>query len=103
MVLYNVDFLALGWQPMEAIAWLSPFHYYPALSVLAGDAPTGRNLAILFGASPCSPPPRTGSSSAGTSSRLRAITGSSSPIRRDPCDDGSRIIVPWTCSSTPRR
>ncbi len=51
VVLYNVDFIALGWKPMEAIAWISPFHYFPALSVLAGDAPTGRNLAILFTAS----------------------------------------------------
>ena len=51
VVLYNVDFIALGWQPMASIAWISPFHYFPALSVLSGDAPVGRNLAILFGAS----------------------------------------------------
>jgi hypothetical protein len=51
VVMYNVDFIALGWKPMEAIAWISPFHYFPALSVLAGDAPNGRNLVILFAAS----------------------------------------------------
>lgn len=48
VVMYNVDFLAIGWDPMKKIAWLSPFHYYPALDVLAGDAPMGRNLGILF-------------------------------------------------------
>jgi ABC-type transport system involved in multi-copper enzyme maturation permease subunit len=48
VVMYNVDFLALGWDPMKKIAWMSPFHYYPALDVLAGDAPMGRNLGILF-------------------------------------------------------
>jgi ABC-type transport system involved in multi-copper enzyme maturation permease subunit len=48
VVLYCLDFLAIGWPPMRNIAWLSPFHYYPALDVLAGDAPMARNLAILF-------------------------------------------------------
>jgi ABC-type transport system involved in multi-copper enzyme maturation permease subunit len=48
VVLYCLDFLAIGWQPVRNIAWLSPFHYFPALDVLAGDAPMGRNLTILF-------------------------------------------------------
>jgi hypothetical protein len=51
VVMYNVDFIALGWRPMAAIAWLSPFHYFPALSVITGDASTVRDVAILFGAS----------------------------------------------------
>lgn len=51
VVMYNVDFIALGWKPMESIAWISPFHYFPALSVLAGEAPNGRNLSILFATS----------------------------------------------------
>lgn len=51
VVLYNVDFIALGWKPMETVAWVSPFHYFPALSVLAGDAANGRNVTILFSAS----------------------------------------------------
>jgi ABC-type transport system involved in multi-copper enzyme maturation permease subunit len=51
VVLYNVDFIALGWRPMETVAWISPFHYFPALSVMAGDAPMARNLTILFTAS----------------------------------------------------
>ena len=51
VVLYNVDFIALGWRPMQTIAWISPYHYFPALSVVAGEAPTARNLAVLFAAS----------------------------------------------------
>ena len=50
VVLYLVDFLAIGWRPIRAVAWLSPFHYYPALSIIAGDAPVWRNAVILFGA-----------------------------------------------------
>jgi ABC-type transport system involved in multi-copper enzyme maturation permease subunit len=51
VVLYLVDFLSIGWPPMRAIAWISPFHYYPALSILAGTAPAWRNLGILMSAS----------------------------------------------------
>jgi ABC-type transport system involved in multi-copper enzyme maturation permease subunit len=51
VVLYLVDFLAIGWPPMRTIAWLSPFHYYPALSILAGTAPPWRNLGILLSVS----------------------------------------------------
>jgi ABC-type transport system involved in multi-copper enzyme maturation permease subunit len=47
---YMVDFIAIGWPPMETVAWLSPFHYYPALSVVAGDAPTARNIGVLLAA-----------------------------------------------------
>ncbi len=48
VVLYLVDFLAIGWRPMRAIAWISPFHYYPALFIVAGDAPGSFNLLVLF-------------------------------------------------------
>ena len=51
VVLYLVDFLAIGWPPMRVVAWISPFHYYPALSILAGTAPPWRNLGILLSAS----------------------------------------------------
>ena len=51
VVLYSLDFLALGWRPMQSVAWISPFHYFPGLSVVAGDAPTAPNLFILFAAS----------------------------------------------------
>lgn len=48
VVAYMIDFIAIGWPPMRTIAWLSPFHYYPALSVVAGDAPTARNIGVLL-------------------------------------------------------
>jgi ABC-type transport system involved in multi-copper enzyme maturation permease subunit len=48
VVAYMVDFIAIGWPPMRTIAWLSPFHYYPALSIVAGDAPTVRNIGVLL-------------------------------------------------------
>ena len=51
VVTYMIDFLAIGWRPMRMIGWVSPFHYYPALSIIAGDAPTGRDLSVLFAAS----------------------------------------------------
>jgi ABC-type transport system involved in multi-copper enzyme maturation permease subunit len=47
---YLLDFLAIGWPPLRSVAWISPFHYYPALSILAGDAPAWRNLAVLLSA-----------------------------------------------------
>lgn len=50
VLMYLVDFLAIGWPPLRLIEWISPFHYYPALSIVAGDAPAWRNLAILFSA-----------------------------------------------------
>jgi len=51
IVLYLVDFVAIGWPPMRAVSWISPFHYYPALSVVAGESGLGGNVAILAGAS----------------------------------------------------
>lgn len=50
VLLYLVDFLAIGWPVMRPISWISPFHYYPALSILAGDAPPWRNLGVLLSA-----------------------------------------------------
>jgi ABC-type transport system involved in multi-copper enzyme maturation permease subunit len=50
VVVYLLDFLAIGWPLVRRLAWISPFHYYPALSVVAGDAPLARNVTILFGA-----------------------------------------------------
>ena len=51
VVLYLVDFLAIGWPLMRSIAWISPFHYYPALNIVAGEAPLLRNVAILLATS----------------------------------------------------
>jgi hypothetical protein len=50
VVMYLVDFLAIGWRPMKQIVWISPFHYYPALSIVAGDAPMARDLTVLVSA-----------------------------------------------------
>jgi ABC-type transport system involved in multi-copper enzyme maturation permease subunit len=50
VVMYLVDFLAIGWRPMRAVAWISPFHYYPALSIVSGAAPPIRNILVLFSA-----------------------------------------------------
>ena len=51
VIVYMMDFLAIGWPLMRTISWLSPFHYYPALSIVAGEATQWINLAILLGAS----------------------------------------------------
>jgi len=48
VVMYMIDFLAIGWRPMRLIAWISPFHYYPALSIVAGDAPMAYDLGVLL-------------------------------------------------------
>lgn len=48
IVMYLIDFLALGWPSMRLVSWISPFRYYHALAIMAGDAPTGRNLIVLF-------------------------------------------------------
>lgn len=50
VVLYLLDFLAIGWPLVRQIAWVSPFHYYPALAIVAGASSFGRNVAILMGA-----------------------------------------------------
>jgi ABC-type transport system involved in multi-copper enzyme maturation permease subunit len=50
VVLYLLDFLAIGWPVVRRIGWISPFHYYPALAIVAGDAPLARNVTILLSA-----------------------------------------------------
>lgn len=50
VVLYLVDFLAIGWPVMRSVAWISPFHYYPALDIVAGETPPPRYIAILLSA-----------------------------------------------------
>jgi len=50
VVLYLLDFLAIGWPLVRRLAWISPFRYYPALAIVAGDSPLARNVAILLGA-----------------------------------------------------
>jgi putative exporter of polyketide antibiotics len=48
VALYLIDFLSIGWPLMRSISWLSPFRYYPALSIIAGDETPWGNLAILL-------------------------------------------------------
>jgi ABC-type transport system involved in multi-copper enzyme maturation permease subunit len=50
LLLYLVDFLAIGWPAMRSIAWISPVHYYPALDIVAGDPLHLGNLGILLAA-----------------------------------------------------
>jgi ABC-type transport system involved in multi-copper enzyme maturation permease subunit len=50
VTLYLIDFLAIGWPFMRTIAWISPFHYYDGLGILAGDAAPGRDLTVLLSA-----------------------------------------------------
>jgi ABC-type transport system involved in multi-copper enzyme maturation permease subunit len=47
VLLYLIDFLAIAWPAIRPLSWLSPFHYYPALSIVSGDAPIALNLAVL--------------------------------------------------------
>lgn len=48
--LYLIDLVSMSWAPARPFALLSPFHYFPAVSILAGKATGGSNLAILLGA-----------------------------------------------------
>lgn len=48
VVLYFVDFLAIAWPRVRAIAWISPFDYFPAIPILGGTAPAWRNLVVLW-------------------------------------------------------
>jgi len=50
VLLYLLDFLSIGWPPMRNVTWISPFHYYPALSIVAGDALLARDVTVLVGA-----------------------------------------------------
>jgi hypothetical protein len=48
VALYLIEVLAIGWPPARTVAWISPFRYYPALPIVAGD-PTGlTNVAVLL-------------------------------------------------------
>lgn len=48
ILLYLVDFVATSWPLWRNVAWLSPFHYYPALRLLAGTESVVPNLAVLL-------------------------------------------------------
>ncbi len=48
VVMYWIDFLAIAWPRMRAIAWISPFDYYPGIPILGGTAPRWSNLLVLW-------------------------------------------------------
>ena len=48
VALYLIEVLAIGWAPARTVAWISPFHYYPALPIVAGDAVGLTNVAVLL-------------------------------------------------------
>jgi ABC-2 type transport system permease protein len=48
VVMYLLDYLAIAWSPARAIAWISPFDYYPAIPILGGTAPAWSNLLTLW-------------------------------------------------------
>jgi ABC-type transport system involved in multi-copper enzyme maturation permease subunit len=50
VVTYMLDFLAIAWPRARAVAWLSPFDYYPAIPILGGTAPVWSNLLVLWSA-----------------------------------------------------
>jgi hypothetical protein len=48
VALYLIEVLAIGWVPARSVAWISPFRYYPALPIVAGDPVGVRNVAVLL-------------------------------------------------------
>ena len=48
LVLFLVDYLARAWKPADAIAWLSPFHFFRAMELLMGRELVLSNLAVLL-------------------------------------------------------
>lgn len=51
LITYMVDFLAIGWPPIRTLSRMSPFYYYRPLSIIAGDAPIGRDVTVLLSVS----------------------------------------------------
>lgn len=50
LALFLLDYLARPWKPAEAVAWLSPFHYYRAMDLLMGRPLPLAHVAVLLGA-----------------------------------------------------
>lgn len=48
LVLFLVDYLARAWKPADAVAWLSPFHYFRAMELLMGRPLALANIAVLL-------------------------------------------------------
>ena len=50
VALYLIELLAIGWPPARLVAWISPFRYYPALPIVAGEAVGVQNVGVLLSA-----------------------------------------------------
>jgi hypothetical protein len=48
LVLFLLDYLARAWEPAQAVAWLSPFHYFKAMELLQGRPLPFPHLAALL-------------------------------------------------------
>lgn len=48
LVLFLVDYLARAWKPADAVAWLSPFHYFRAMELLLGRPLSLSHVAVLL-------------------------------------------------------
>jgi ABC-2 type transport system permease protein len=46
---FLLDYIARAWHPAEAVAWLSPFHYYNALELIMGRPLDPHHLWTLAG------------------------------------------------------
>jgi hypothetical protein len=47
MITYLVDYLGRVWEPARQVSWLSPFHYYDPVGIIATTALSARNIGIL--------------------------------------------------------
>ena len=43
-----LDYLARAWKPLEAVAWISPFHFYSPLSLVMGSRLPTTDIATLL-------------------------------------------------------
>ena len=46
---YLLDYVGRLWQPVERVAWLSPFRYYAPFDLVMGSPLSARNLGVLGG------------------------------------------------------
>ncbi len=49
LALFFLDYLARIWKPASSVAWLTPFHYFDAMSVVLGQPLPGWHLLMLGG------------------------------------------------------
>jgi ABC-type transport system involved in multi-copper enzyme maturation permease subunit len=49
MTTYLIDYLGRVWEPARRVSWLSPFHYYDPVGIIASASLPGRSIWILTG------------------------------------------------------